>query len=124
QYLRHCFHNARAVTDERVKALHYNAWREGSIHAYAGLIVGYLDHPLLGSMPRVENPILLVWGRQARPTPVEHSVRLVAVAKRCNLRIVEQAGSWVHDEQSAQVNKLVTAFLNDELVELPRAVTA
>jgi pimeloyl-ACP methyl ester carboxylesterase len=124
QYLRQCFHNPKAVTDDRVKALHYNAWREGSIHAYAGLIVGYLDQPLLESLPRVSNPILLIWGRQARPTPVEHSVRLVALARRCNLRIVENAGSWVHDEQSAQVNRMVSDYLNDRLAELPRAVTA
>jgi pimeloyl-ACP methyl ester carboxylesterase len=124
QYLRNCFHNLKEVTKERVARLHYNAWREGSIHAYAGLIVGYLDRPLLESLPRVENPILLVWGRQARPTPVEHSVRLVALARRCNLRIIERAGSWVHDEQSAQVNKLVEAYLAGELAEAPRAVTA
>ena len=124
RYLRNCFHNPKAVTPERVKRLHYNAWRDGSIHAYAGLCVGYVDWPLLDSLPRVQNPILLVWGRQARPTPVEHSVRLVALARRCNLRIIENAGAWVHDEQSAQVNKLVEAYLEGQLAEMPRAVTA
>ena len=129
QYLRNCFHNAKMVTKERVGRLHYNAWRQGSMNAYAGLSVGYLDWPLLDSLPRVENPLLLLWGRQARPTPVEHSVRLVAVARRCNLRIIENAGSWVHDEQSAQVNELVINYLNGELapaaaVPAERAVTA
>jgi pimeloyl-ACP methyl ester carboxylesterase len=124
QYLRNCFHNVRAVTPGLVKRLHYNAWRQGSVHAYAGLIVGYLDWPLLDSLPKVKNPLLLVWGRQARPTPVEHSVRLVALAQRCNLRIIENAGAWVHDEQSAQVNRLVEQFLAGEMAEAPRAVTA
>ena len=124
RYLRNSFHNPKEVTAERVKRLHYNAWRAGSIHAFAGLCVGYVDWPLLDSLPRVQNPILLVWGRQARPTPVEHSVRLVALARRCNLRVIENAGAWVHDERSAQVNKLVESYLEGKLAEAPRAVTA
>ncbi|MDB5295469.1 MAG: alpha/beta fold hydrolase [Phycisphaerales bacterium] len=124
QYLRNSFHNLRAATPERVERLHYNAWREGSTYAYAGLVVGYLDHPLLDALPKVTNPILLVWGRQARPTPVEHSVRLVALARHCNLRVIENAGAWVHDEQSAQVNKLVTSYFAGQLAGPPRAATA
>jgi pimeloyl-ACP methyl ester carboxylesterase len=72
----------------------------------------------------VDNPILLVWGRQARPTPVEHSVRLLALAKNCRLEAVEKAGSWVHDEQSARVDDLVVRFLTGELAEVGRARTA
>lgn len=124
QYLNNCFYSGKAVTRQRVERLRYNAMREGSINAYAGLIVGYLDWPLLDSLPRVQNPILLIWGRHARPTPVEHSVRLVAMARRCNLRIVEKAGAWVHDEQSAQVNKLVEQYLAGEMAAPPQAVTA
>ena len=39
--------------------------------------------------------------------PVEHSVRLIAVARDSRLEVVEDAGAWVHDEQSAAVNRLV-----------------
>lgn len=119
QYLANCFLNPKAVTEELVQRLAYNARREGSVHAYAGLLVGYLDWPLLKSLPKVDSRILLIWGRQARPTPVEHSVRLVAMARRCNLRVVEEAGAWVHHEQSAQVNRLVEEFLAGEMAEPP-----
>ena len=72
----------------------------------------------------MENPILLVWGRHARPTPVEHSVRLTALARHSRLEVVENAGAWVHDEQSAAVNRLVVKYLNDELATAPPAETA
>jgi len=124
QYLDNCFYNPRAVTRELVERLRYNAAREGSIHAYAGLLVGYLDCPLLQSLPKVISHILLIWGRHARPTPVEHSVRLVALARHCNLRIVEQAGAWVHDEQSAQVDRLVDQFLAGEMAYSSRTARA
>jgi pimeloyl-ACP methyl ester carboxylesterase len=115
QYLGQCFYRPRAVTPDLVHRLHDNAMRPGSINAYAGLLTGYLDHPLLADLPRVNNPLMLLWGRQARPTPVEHSVRLLALAKDCRLEVVEDAGSWVHDEQSAKVDRLVVQYLNDEL---------
>jgi pimeloyl-ACP methyl ester carboxylesterase len=124
QYLCNSFHHRRAVTKERVSRLHYNAWRDGSMNAIAGLVVGYLDCPLLESLPRVTHPLLLIWGRNARPTPVEHSVRLVAIAQRCNLRIIEEAGAWVHDEQSAQVNRLVQQFLDGEIADPAHAALA
>jgi pimeloyl-ACP methyl ester carboxylesterase len=113
RYLLECFHHSRAVTPELVQRLADNASRPGSIYAYASLITGYLDWSLLGSLPRVEVPILLIWGKQARPTPVEHSVRLVAVSRNARLEVVENAGSWVHDEQSAKVNKLIEEYCNE-----------
>lgn len=110
RYLRDCFFNARGVTREKIQRLVENAREPGSIHAYASLITGYLDWSLLSSLSRVETPILLIWGRQAKPTPVEHSVRLVALARNCKLEVIENAGAWVHDEQSAKVNRLIVEY--------------
>jgi pimeloyl-ACP methyl ester carboxylesterase len=113
-FLKNCFLNPKHVTPDLVKRLHDNCRRKGSIHPYASLLTGYLDCHLLSSLPKVENPILLVWGRQARPTPVEHSVRLIAVARNSHLEVVEGAGAWVHYEQSAAVNRLLENWLNAE----------
>jgi pimeloyl-ACP methyl ester carboxylesterase len=110
RFLRGCFYSPRAVTGRLVDRLVENARQSGSIHAYASLITGYLDWSILSALPRVQVPILLIWGKQARPTPVEHSVRLVAVASHCRLEVIDNAGAWVHDEQSARVNSLVTDY--------------
>ena len=123
-YLRDCLHSPRAISNDLVKRLVENARQPGAIHAYASLITGYLDCHLLSSLPRVQNPILLVWGRHARPTPVEHSVRLIAVARDSRLEVVEDAGAWVHDEQSAAVNRLVVEYLERETESAAPAETA
>jgi pimeloyl-ACP methyl ester carboxylesterase len=123
-FLQNSFHNPKNVTAERVERLFENSKRPGSIHPYASLLTGYLDSHLLSALPRVENEILLVWGRHARPTPVEHSVRLTAVARRSRLEVIENAGAWVHAEQSAAVNRLVVRYLNDELPTAAPAETA
>jgi pimeloyl-ACP methyl ester carboxylesterase len=125
-FLRNCFYQSKHVTAELIERLRDNARRPGTIHPYASLITGYLDKHLLGALPRVETPILLVWGRHARPTPVEHSVRLVAVARNSRLELIENAGAWPHYEQSAQVNKLIQDYLEGDLplpVQPARAAT-
>lgn len=113
-YLRNCFHNPRLVTEALVDRLYVHAHRPGSITSYASLLTGYLDCPILKAIPHVTSPSLLVWGRQARPTPVEHSVRLNALLRNGHLEVVENAGSWVHVEQPRIANDLIIRFANAE----------
>ena len=122
--LHNSFHNPKHVTAELVDRLFANARQKGAIHPYASLLTGYLDSHLLASLPKVENPILLIWGRHARPAPVEHSVRLTAIARNSRLEVVENAGAWVHDEQSAAVNRLIEKYLKDEIPTAAPTVTA
>jgi len=110
-FLRNCFYSTKEVTPELIHRLKENANRPGSVHPYASLVTGYLDKSLLAALPKVQTPILLLWGRHARPTPVEHGVRVVAVAKNVRLEIIEHAGSWPHYEQSALVNKIINEYL-------------
>lgn len=124
EFLKNSFHNPKNVTADLVDRLYDNARRKGAIHPFASLITGYLDSHLLAKLPQVTTPILLVWGRQARPTPVEHSVRLVAVAQNSRLEVVENAGAWVHAEQSAAVNRLVVEYLEREDDRIAPAETA
>jgi pimeloyl-ACP methyl ester carboxylesterase len=123
-FLRNSFYNPKCVTPELVDRLYENARRKGAIHPYASLITGYLDSHLLSSLPKVDLPILLVWGRHARPAPVEHSVRLLALARNSRLEVVENAGAWVHDEQSAAVNRLIVRYLAEEVAAPAPAETA
>jgi pimeloyl-ACP methyl ester carboxylesterase len=107
EFLRGNYYRPREVTEERVARLQEYARRPGSTHAYASLLTGYLDMNILEVLPKVDVPVMLLWGRQARPSPVGHGVRLAAITRRCRLETVEEAGAWVHSEQSARVNGLI-----------------
>ena len=109
-FLRGCFHNPKHITRPKIDRLTANASQPGGAFPYASLVSGYLDSPLMRALPHVSMPTLLIWGREAKPTPVEHSVRLAAMLRKGQLHVVEQAGAWVHDEQSNIVNKLLCDF--------------
>jgi pimeloyl-ACP methyl ester carboxylesterase len=114
-FLRQVFYHPKHVTDDLIARLHANANQPGAVFPYASLVTGYLDRPLLAALPRVRTPILLLWGRHARPTPVEHSVRLAALARYGRLEVIEDAGAWPHYEQSAAVNRLIESYLHGTL---------
>lgn len=120
-FLQSCYYNHKHITTDKIARMHDYATRRGSTHAYASLMTGFLDSNLFKSLPHVLSPLCLIWGKQARPTPVEHSVRLTSIARNCQLQVVDRAGSWVHDEQSAKVNRIVDEFLS---AEMPVAVSA
>src|SRR5262249_9453727 len=113
-YLQRCYFDPRRITPQQVHRLHEQATKPGSAYACASLMTGFLDSDILKSLPHVKTPILLLWGRHARPQPVEHSVRFSSVAPNCRLHVIEQAGAWAHHEQSARVNRLVMEFLGIE----------
>jgi pimeloyl-ACP methyl ester carboxylesterase len=114
-FLREVFYHPKHVTADLIARLHANANQPGAVYPYASLVTGYLDRYLLAALPRVVTPLLLIWGRHARPTPVEHSVRLSALARYGRLEVIEAAGAWPHYEQSAAVNRLIESYLNGPL---------
>lgn len=121
-YLRGNFHDPKQVTPDMVARLHEQATKPGSAYAIASLSTGFLDTSILKTLPHVCSPILLLWGQHARPTPVEHSVRLRAIAKYCHVQILDDAGAWPHWEQSAKVNRMVEQFLVVEPAKISDAV--
>jgi pimeloyl-ACP methyl ester carboxylesterase len=123
-YLEGCFHDPKHVHRDQVERLHEQATRPDSVYACASLMTGFLDSDILKSLPHVTSPILLLWGHNARPTPVEHSVRFSSISRDCRLHVLEKAGSWPHHEQSAKVNRLIVQHLNNELVLSENLVTA
>lgn len=112
EFLRNNFYHTKEVTAERVARLQEHARRRGATFPYASLVTGYLDENILETLPKIQVPVMLLWGRQARPSPVGHSVRLASIARRCRLEVVDDAGAWVHSEQSAKVNALIAEYLN------------
>jgi pimeloyl-ACP methyl ester carboxylesterase len=111
QFLNDRFFHPKEVTAERVGRLREYARRPGSTYPWASLLTRYLDGELLEVLPRVEVPVMVLWGKQARATPVAEAGRVVGAARRGRLEVIDQAGAWVHAEQSAKVNALVGDYL-------------
>ena len=68
------------------------------------------------SYNEVEQPTLIIWGRDDRTLPVDNAWAMLNQIPDVRLHIFGKTGHWAQWERSSEFNTLVTGFLdNDEL---------
>jgi pimeloyl-ACP methyl ester carboxylesterase len=78
--------------------------------AYATLLATLDARPLVASLPRVQAPTLVVWGREDRSVPVEHGRRLAREIRRARFEVFE-CGHSPPEEVPEPFADVVTAFV-------------
>lgn len=109
-YLERAYANDAFVTDELIDAYHATAHQPGARFAPAAFIGGKLNIDVSGAIRRLTQPLLLVWGEQAREVPVEDVRRFRALKPDIELAIFDPSGSLPHDEHAREFNRLVMQF--------------
>lgn len=101
------------VTDEMVE--HYSTATHQFNSQYATLCFhsGQLDRNISESLPRLKQQVIrLVWGREARQTPLSSAEPFLAANGKIEMTVFDKAGVLPHDEQAAAFNRLVTELLS------------
>lgn len=99
------------VTDALVEAYYAAAHQPGAKHAPSALIGDQLNADVRQPLRRLAQPSLLVWGEQARETPLEdlHGFRILK--PDLEVAVLDPAGDLPHDERPREFNELVLGFL-------------
>ena len=71
------------------------------------------SHNLCARLREIDQPVLLLHGRQDRMVPVERAEQLLSALPNARLRILDPAGHQVHSEQFTAVLALVLEFIDD-----------
>jgi pimeloyl-ACP methyl ester carboxylesterase len=61
---------------------------------------------------KLKLPVLLLWGRNDRTLPLEQNRDILSTIPRAEFRIIENCGHIPHYEKSAEVNPILSEFLN------------
>lgn len=105
------------VTPTLVDHYYRAAHQPGGQYALRSFLSGLLTCDINKVYPEIGQPVLLVWGRQAKVTPVEDAKAFYERNPNARLRIFEESGMLPHDEEAAGFNSAVTEFL--KTVSLP-----
>lgn len=91
---------------------------------YSGSVQAMLDGPVIDELSSIAQPTLIIFGkqdtlipnRQFHPELTSQKVALSGHEKMPNskLKMVDEAGHFVHFEQSGEVNQIMLNFLKDE----------
>lgn len=79
----------------------------GSQNAPPAFISGLLNHSVKDAFPKLTQPLRLVWGREARMTPLSDAEAFLAANARAELTVFDKSGLLPHDEQAQAFNRLV-----------------
>lgn len=110
--------NPDAVTDELVEILSAPARDRWAAEAFA-CILRSMVHPSFGprvsaTLPLLEIPILLMWGKQDRMVPPGFADDFAALNPRIKLLELENAGHCPQDELPEVVNQAIQTWLSQE----------
>ncbi|PAU94153.1 alpha/beta hydrolase [Aliifodinibius salipaludis] len=97
---------------------------DGYARAYAGSVQAMLDGPVFEELSRINHPSLIIFGKQDMLIPnrqLHSNLTTKKVAEsgheqlpNSKLKIIDQAGHFVHFEQPEMVNKEILNFLNSK----------
>ncbi len=104
---RQTYHDAALVSDEVVKRYYRTAHAPGARYAPAAFVSGRLYWDASDAWTRLEQPTLIVWGREAKLTPVTGAAAFLATNPAAELEEIDYAGILPHDEQPEQFATLV-----------------
>ncbi len=102
---------AAHITEDMVELLHQSMDRPGTLAAaLAG--VRQMDYePLEASYSSIEQPVLLLWGREDEVTPLEYGERLQNQLQDAQLVVIPQCGHLPMVEVPVRTNAEVVRFL-------------
>ena len=111
RYLEDVYADDRLVTDELVESYVRNARQPGGKYAVAAFIGGQLNVDVRQSLRRVRQPMLLLWGEQARENPVQHAHGFRVLKPEADWALIKGAGDLPQDEQPRAINDALHRFL-------------
>jgi len=109
---KHLFYDHRRVTDRLVANLYASSHQQGAQHAMAAFLSGYLNIDTRAAFSRLNQRIVLVWGKQNLNSPAERGFALQALNPRARLEIFDYCRMMPEQEHPQKFNALVRdAFL-------------
>ena len=113
-YLRSIYENDDLISDDVVDYYHMQAHQPNARFAPASFIARALDTPVDEEYMRLAMPILLLWGKSARFTPLEHARAFRQLNPRADMRVFD-CGGLPQDEQPDEFVRVVDAWLRSPI---------
>ncbi|HET9684597.1 MAG TPA: alpha/beta fold hydrolase [Gemmatimonadaceae bacterium] len=111
RFLEEIYVDHRLVTDELVESYVRNARQPGGKFAVSSFVGGQLNVDIRQSLRRVRQPMLILWGEQARQNPVQHAHGFRVLKPEADWALIASAGDLPHDEQPRAANAVLHGFL-------------
>lgn len=122
--LRLCFADPRRLTDADVDQYYAPLAAPQSRAALRNVLRAFRFDALRGRVAQLQAPTLILWGARDRWIPFRAAADLAGDLPRAAFVLVQDAGHNPQEEQPAEVNRQLTAYLRYGLPEVPPDLAA
>ncbi len=112
--LRQVYGNKEAITDELVELLYLPSCDAGAQKVFASILGAPAGPRPSELLPRVKQPLLVIWGADDPWTPIAGAKiyqDLAANGQQVQFASIPNTGHCPHDERPAEVNRLILDWL-------------
>lgn len=99
------------VDAARIEHHHRSSHQAGAHVPLAAYLSGYLNHRVDEALARLDVPLWLAWGRQAKSPPVESADLWLRLAPSAELEVFEECGNLPHAEVPATFSRQLESFI-------------
>lgn len=108
----HLFFDQNRVSDRLVSNLYATSHQAGAQYAIAAFLSGYLNTDTRAAFARLQQPVILVWGKQDTTSPVEQGLALLNLNPKARLEVFDRCRMMPEQEYPERFNALLRdAFL-------------
>jgi pimeloyl-ACP methyl ester carboxylesterase len=107
------YHSPESITSATHDGFYYTCRRPGAYYAPICFLTGLLNCDINAAFARLQQPILLIWGKQATTTPVSRAAAFQQANPRARLAVIDNASLLVQDERPEEFCALVEEFLGE-----------
>ena len=101
------FYDYKRVTDRLVAHLYATSHQPGAQHAIAAFLSGYLNVDMSAPFSQLDQPTVLVWGKQDLNAPATRAVELLQLNPRARLEVFDFCRMMPEQEHPEKFNALV-----------------
>jgi pimeloyl-ACP methyl ester carboxylesterase len=105
------YRDPKFITDELVEDYYRTSHQPGAKYFPAAFVSGKLNFGLEGLWSRVPHKSFVVWGQEARTTPVSQAQQFTRKNPRAELKVFRDAALLPHDERAETFNEETKEFL-------------
>jgi pimeloyl-ACP methyl ester carboxylesterase len=98
------YYDQNYVSPDLIENYHRAARQPNAKYAPVGFVTFALNHSVAGEWNKVQQPTVIVWGREAMITPLSTAQRFLDERPGTELKVIDRARLGVQDEQAEEFN--------------------
>jgi pimeloyl-ACP methyl ester carboxylesterase len=111
------YYNPGLVNDALIDHYYASAHQPGARYAISAFLRRELDLPISAEFKSLKQPVMVVWGADAKYTPLANARSFQEANGSATLHVMAETRQLPHDEKSDEFNRLVLDWLKPHTAE-------